>query len=53
MAATGWDEQEAGKVVMQVGGNPLELTDEQRKDAIAYVESYVNGWEEQVNGESE
>lgn len=52
MAATGWEEQEAGKVVMQVGGNPLELTDAERKDAIAYVESYVSGWEEQ-DGESE
>ena len=52
MAATGWGEKDAGNVLVKMTGNPLELDDKQRKEALAIAESYVAGWEEQ-NGESE
>ena len=52
MSATGWSEQECGGRLVQLVGNPLELEDGKRKEALAIAETYVRGWEEQ-HGESE
>ena len=52
MSAAGMSEKDAGKALIKLTGNPLELEPEKRKQALVIAESYVNGWEER-NGESE
>ena len=52
MAATGWGEKEAGGKLIQLVGNPMELQNGKRKEALAIAETYVVGWEEN-SGESE